>query len=100
MILLVPGIHVASGPTSPEPNFVRVRRSEPSSATETIRGPTAVLATAAIVPCGTTLISAELKAPPPPAVTVTVYLPIADALTTPPLPTDTPGPETAYVTGP
>src|SRR5690348_13542734 len=99
MIRSVPGIHLGCGLTPGEIQSARYRRSEPSSATERLFCPTPVLAADAIVPCGTTLIPAELKLSTASDVIVTEYLPIADALTTPVLLTDTPGPETVYVTG-
>src|SRR5690242_571726 len=98
MTRLVPGIHLGCGLMPPTLTLVRDRKSEPSSATVTISCPLpGSSSSAAIVPCGGTLIPAEPEAPP--AAPVTVYLPIADTLTNPALPTDTPGAVPEYVTG-
>jgi hypothetical protein len=93
MMLFDPGIHFGRGPMPPSETLVRSLRPDPSSATAMILRPLDVLRAAAIVPCGTTLMPVDDEEVP--AVAVTVYLPIADALTTPALLTVTPGADTA-----
>src|SRR3954452_9956081 len=97
MMVFVPGIHRGLGPIPPSETPVRSRKPDPSRPTEMMRSPEGPLYTAVSVPCGTALKSLDPERLP--ALPVTLYLPIADTVTTPAPVTDTPGADAVYATG-